>query len=130
MTKFFIRWFINAVALYAAIALLANNGVTPQSANWLSFIWLALIFGFVNALIKPIVNLLALPFHILTLGLFTLVVNAAMFALSGWIGTNFGVGFTVDGFWPALLGGLIVSLVSMFLGLVFKDELDGRKKRR
>lgn len=130
MTKFFLRWFINAVALYAAVALLANNGVTPQSPNWLAFIWLALIFGLVNALIKPIVNLFALPLHILTLGLFTLVVNAAMFALAGWIGTNFGVGFTVDGFWPALLGGLIVSVVSMVLGLIFKDELKGRKKRR
>lgn len=130
MNKFFIRWFINVVALYAAVALLANNGITPQSSNWLAFVWLALIFGLVNTLIRPIVNLLALPLHILTLGLFTLVVNAGMFALAGWIGTNFGVGFTVSGFWPALLGGLIVSLVSMALGLIFKEELKGRNKRR
>jgi len=128
MVKFFVRWFINAVALYAAVALLGNYGVTPQTANWLSFVWLALIFGLVNALIKPIVNFFALPFHILTLGLFTIIVNAAMFALAGWIGTNFGVGFTVEGFLPALLGGLIVSLVSMFLGIIFKDELRGRRR--
>lgn len=127
MVKFFIRWFINAVGLYAAVALLNGHGLTPQNANWLSFIWLALIFGLLNAFVRPLVGLLALPLTCLTLGLFTLIINTFMFWLAGLAGGNFGVGFSVDGFLPAFLGGLIVSAVSMVLSFVFKDELKGRR---
>ncbi len=121
MNRFIMRWLINAVALYAAIAIVP--GVHPQTANWLSFIWLALIFGLLNALLRPLLKFLTCPLIILTLGLFTLVINTFLFWLAGVVGTNFGVGFTVDGFWPAFLGGLIVSLVSVILTVVFKDEM-------
>ncbi len=123
MRKFLFRLAINAVALYVAVALLNGNGITPQSTNWLSFVWLALIFGVVNALLKPLLTVLTCPLIILTLGLGTLLINALMFYLAGAIGTNFGVGFTVDGFWPALLGALITSFVSIVLSLVFHDEV-------
>jgi putative membrane protein len=122
MKNFFIRLFINAVALYVAILLLQENGIHPQNTNWLSFIWLALIFGLVNAFFRPILNFITCPLIILTLGLGTLIINAVLFLLAGWIGTQFGVGFTVDGFWTAFLGALIVSVVSVILSLFFKED--------
>ncbi len=120
MNRFILRWLINAVALYAAVALVP--GIVAQSTNWLSFIWLALIFGLLNALLRPLLKLLTCPLIFLTLGLFTLVINTFLFWLAGVVGTNFGVGFTVAGFWPAFLGGLIVSVVSVVLTMIFKDD--------
>jgi len=129
MKKLLIRWLINAVALYAAIALLSGSGITPQSENWLSLIWLALIFGLINAIVKPILTVVGCPFIILTLGLGTLLINTMLFFLAGQIGLRFGVGFSVDGFIPAFLGALIVSVVSFVLGIVFKDDLNNKKHR-
>ena len=121
MTKFFMRLFINVVALYAAVAVVP--GIHPQSSNWLSFLWLALIFGLLNALLRPLLKLLTCPLIILTLGLFTLLINTFLFWMAGNIGSSFHVGFTVDGFWPAFLGGVIVSVISIILTTIFKDEL-------
>ena len=128
MTRFILRWAINAVALYAAIALLSGHGLEPQSTNWLSFIWLAAIFGLVNALIRPLLTLLTCPLIILTLGLGTLLINTLMFYLAGLLGTYFGIGFTVDGFVTAFLGALIVSVVSFILNLILREELHDRRK--
>lgn len=130
MTRFILRWVINAVALYAAIAIVP--GVQQiEGANWLTFLWLALIFGFVNALFRPLMTLLTCPFILLTLGLFTLVVNALLFALTGWLGNQFGVGFTLADpwFWNAFLGSLVVSVVSITLTLILKDEVKPKKHR-
>ena len=121
MTRFFLRWLINAVALYVAVAFVP--GIHPQSANWLSFIWLALIFGLLNALFRPLLKFLTCPLIILTLGVFTLVINTFLFWLAGIVGANFHVGFTVDGLWPAFLGGLVVTVVSLVLTAVFRDEM-------
>ena len=123
MYRFFLRWIITAVALYAAIALLP--GIEPQSSNWLSIIWLALIFGLVNALVRPLLNLLTCPLILLTLGLFILVVNTLLFALTGWLGAQFQIGFTLADpwFWNAFLGSLVVSVVSIVLTLVLEDNL-------
>jgi putative membrane protein len=121
MTRFVLRWLINAVALFAAINIVP--GITPQGDSWIAIIWLALIFGLLNAFLRPLIKILTCPLIILTLGVFTLLINTFMFWLAGLVGTNFGVGFTVDGFWSAFLGGLIVSIVSVILSLVFKDEL-------
>ena len=125
MTRFFLRWLINAVALYVAVAFVP--GIHPQSANWLSFIWLALIFGLLNALFRPLLKFLTCPLIILTLGVFTLVINTFLFWLAGIVGTNFHVGFTVDGLWPAFLGGLVVTVVSLVLTAVFRDEMKRSK---
>ena len=122
MQKLIIRWLINTVALYAAVALMNGHGITPQSENWLSFIWLALIFGLINAIIKPILVVAGCPFIVLTLGLGVLLINTLLFYLAGVIGQNFGVGFQVEGFLAAFLGALIVSVVSFILGIFFKDE--------
>ncbi len=123
MRKFVLRLIINAVALYVAIALMRNNGITPTGQNWYDYLWLALIFGVINAVIKPILVVASCPLLILTLGLGTLLINTLLFYLAGWIGTQFGVGFTVDGFVPAFLGALIVSVVSFILSQIFRDEM-------
>lgn len=127
MTRFIIRWAINAVALYAAIELVP--GVQAQSTDWGAILGLALIFGLVNALISPLLKLLTCPLIILTLGLFTLIINTVIFYLAGQIGTWFGIGFDVTGFGAAFLGGLVTSVISIFLSLLFKDEMRSPRKR-
>jgi putative membrane protein len=126
MTKLLLRLVINMLALYAAMALVP--GIQAQSENWLSFIWLALIFGLINALLRPLLMLLTCPLIILTLGLGTLLINTLLFYMAGVIGQAFNVGFTVDGFWPAFLGALVVSIVSMVLSLLLRDELHGKNE--
>lgn len=120
--KLIIRLLINAVALYAAVALLNDTYIFPSTDNWLDFIWLALIFGLVNAIIRPIVLALSCPIIVLTLGLGTLLVNMLMFWLAGLIGNEFGVGFTVNGFLGAFLGALIVGVVSFILSAIFRES--------
>lgn len=129
MKKALVSLAINAVALYAAIAILNGNGITPQSENWVSLIWLALIFGVVNAVLKPVLTVVGCPILILTLGLGALLINTLLFYLAGLIGTNFGVGFTVDGFWPAFFGSIIVSVVSFFLNVFLKDDRSDDRRR-
>lgn len=122
MFKFFLRWIINAIALYAAIVLVP--GITllaPPSQQWLAIILLALVFGLLNALLRPLLMVLTCPLIILTLGLGTLLINTVLFYLTGWIGTQFGWGFAVSGFWSAFLGALVVSIVSIALSLVIRD---------
>ncbi len=124
MTKFILRWVINAIALFAAVSLV--SGINLQG-SWTSILWLALIFGLINAFLRPLLKLLTCPLIFLTLGLFTLLINTFLFWLTGQVGQTFGVGFTVAGFWPAFLGGLIVTVVSVIMSLILKDELKGRK---
>jgi len=123
MTRLILRWAINAVALWVAITFIP--GIHAQG-GWISLLGLALIFGFVNALFRPLLKFLTCPLIILTLGLFILLINTLLFWLSGLIGQYFGIGFTVDGFWPAFFGSLVVSIVSMVLTLFVKDELENR----
>jgi putative membrane protein len=129
MTKIIVQWAINAVALYAAVAIMVGNGIHPQSTNWLSFIWLALIFGLVNALLRPLLTFLTCPLIILTLGLGTLLINTLLFYLSGVIGAYFHVGFTVDGFLPAFLGALILSVVSFVLNMIFHERRNSKRQK-
>lgn len=130
MTKLLLRLGINAIALYVAIYLLNGRGITPQSTNWLTFLWLALIFGLINALLRPILVAVSCPIIVLTLGLGSLLINTLLFYLAGLVGTYFNVGFTVDGFVPAFLGALIVSVVSFVLSLLFREELKGRRRQQ
>ena len=124
MNKFILRWIINAIALFLAVYLVP--GVNLQG-GWVSIIWLALIFGLINAFLRPLLKLLTCPLIFLTLGLFTLLINTFLFWLTSQVGQAFGIGFTINGFWPAFLGGLVVTAVSVVLSLILKDEL---KKRR
>jgi len=124
MNRFILRWMINAVALYVAVLIVP--GLTLES-HWLSVVWLALIFGFVNALLRPILKFLTCPLIMLTLGLFSLLINAFLFWLTAQVGQFFGISLSVEGFWPAFWGAVIVSVVSVVLSLVFKDELKSRR---
>jgi putative membrane protein len=120
MGRFLVRLVINAIALYAAVALVP--GIRPETDNWISYIWLALIFGIINAILRPILVVVGCPFLILTLGLGGLLINTLLFYLAGLIGQSFGVGFSVDGFVPAFLGALIVSIVGFALSSVLRDD--------
>ena len=127
MTKFILRWAINAIALYLAVLILP--GIDLRS-NLISILWLALIFGLVNALFRPLIQLLTCPLIMLTLGLFTLVINTFLFWLTSVIGQSFGFGLTISDpiWWNAFLGGLVVSIVSVVMTLILKDELRGKWK--
>jgi putative membrane protein len=127
MTKFILRWAINAIALYLAILILP--GRIDLTSGLVSILWLALIFGLVNALFRPLINLLTCPLIILTLGLFTLVINTFMLWLTSVIGQYFDLGLIIHEpvFWNAFLGGLVISVVSFIMTLILKDELKGKK---
>ncbi|PSL08365.1 putative membrane protein [Haloactinopolyspora alba] len=121
MISFLVRLIVNGLALWVATEIV--DGVTVSSDSTsnqvITLLVVALIFALVNAVIKPVVQLLSLPLLILTLGLFTLVVNALMFWLTSWIADQLDVGFHVDGFfWEAVLGALVVSFVSWLLNLL------------
>jgi len=118
-----ISWFINAVALAVAVWLLEGIDVTGENA-WLTLAVVALIFGLINALIRPLVKLLTCLINVITLGLFTLVINAAMLMLTGWIAGQLKIGFVVQSFGWAFLGSLIVSVVSIVLGAILKRRDD------
>jgi putative membrane protein len=126
MTKLILRWAINAVALWVAVTFVP--GINETQSGWLPIIGLALIFGLINALLRPLIEVLTCPLIILTLGLGTLLINTLLFWLTGLIGNQFGIGFTVDGFWAAFLGGLVVSVVSVVLTLLLKDEMRGYRR--
>ena len=123
MTKFIIHWAINVVALYVAIWIVPGIAL---SGAWTDILWLALIFGLLNALVRPLLKFLTCPLIILTLGLFTIVINTGMLLLTSRIGQSFGIGLSVDGFWSAVLGSLIISLVSVVMSVIFRDELKGK----
>ncbi|NUR85676.1 MAG: phage holin family protein [Nonomuraea sp.] len=86
----------------------------------LTVIGVALIFGVVNVLLKPIIHVLGCAFYVLTLGLFALVVNGALLLLTSWLAGLLRLPFHVDGFWPAVLGALIISVVSWALGMLLR----------
>jgi putative membrane protein len=128
MTKFILRWVINAIALYLTVLILP--GRIDLESGLASIIWLALIFGLVNALFRPLIQLLTCPLIMLTLGLFTLVINTFLFWLTSIIGQSFGLALIIAEpvWWNAFLGGLVVSVVSVVLTLILKDEMKGRRK--
>jgi putative membrane protein len=123
MQRWLLRLLFNAVGLYVAIGTGLVSGIHAEGTDVVFFLGLALVFTVVNALVRPILKLLTCPLILLTLGLFTLVINALVFWLAGWVGGFFEVGFTVDGFWPAFLGGLVVGVVNMVLTILFRDEV-------
>jgi len=110
MTKLFGKWFICTVSLAAAAWMI--QGITIQN-GW-ALLFAALVVGFLNAFLRPILILLTLPLNILTLGFFTFVINAAMILFTAKIVG----GFSVDGFWTALLAAIVMSIVSFLLNIL------------
>ena len=117
---FLLSLVINAVALLITAWVIPGihlraAGPHPTTNDWVTLLIVALIFGLVNAVIRPILILLSLPLEIITLGLFIFVINAFMLLLTSWIAQALGLGFRVDKFLAALLGALIISVVSFVL---------------
>ncbi|MCC3768285.1 phage holin family protein [Streptomyces sp. UNOC14_S4] len=127
MKNFVVKTIANAAALAAAVWLL--KGITLAGAGTtvdkvLTLLLVALVFGAVNFAVKPVVKLLSFPLFILTLGLITLVINALMLLLTSWIAGRIGLGFHVAGFWSALVGGVIVSVVAWAMHMILPDDED------
>ncbi|MFJ6939273.1 phage holin family protein [Streptomyces sp. NPDC101132] len=124
MTNFLVKTIANAGALAVAIWLVDDITLTGDSTGGkaLTLLLVALVFGLVNLLVKPVVKLLSLPLFILTLGLFTLVVNALMLLLTSWLADKLNLDFHVEGFWTAVVGGLIISVVSWALNVLLPDN--------
>ncbi len=121
--RFLIWVLVNALALAAATYLLAGitlTGATDRD-RVLTLVLVAVVFGVVNAVVRPVVKLLSLPFIILTLGLLVFVINGLMLLLTSWLSGQIGLGFHVDGFWTAVLGGLVVMVASWVLELLVPD---------
>jgi putative membrane protein len=134
MRSFIVRVIINGLALgiaswllpglnistSATTAAVGNSGVTQGTDTIgivLAYLFIGLIFGVVNALVKPVVSLLSLPLTILTLGLFTIVINAAMLYLTSWLSSYTPVQFTIDSFfWTAVLAAIIITVISLVAG--------------
>ena len=114
MTRFLIHWLVIALALWVTAYILPGVGFSSTTALAIA----ALVLGVINALVRPILTLLTLPITILTLGLFYLLVNGFTFYLA----TKVVPGFTVSTFWWAVLGALIVSIVSAFVGSFVKND--------
>jgi putative membrane protein len=124
MKNFLVKTIANAAALAVAVWVLDKITLTGGSTGGktLTLIIVALIFGLVNVVVKPIVKVLTFPLFILTLGLITLVVNALMLMLTSWVAAKAHLSFHVEGFWTALLGGLIIAVVSWALHVILPDE--------
>lgn len=119
MQSVLLHWVLNAAALWGASALVPglefNGGIGR-------LLLVAAVFGIVNSVLRPLLTILTCPLIVLTLGLFTLVINALMLMVTGWLSESLTLGFTVTGFWAAFWGGLAVGLVSMVLSLLLPDE--------
>jgi putative membrane protein len=126
--RFVVRILAGAVALAAAAWLIDGISVGPgtTSERLLTLLAVAVIFGLVNAIVRPIARLISLPLLLLTLGLFTFVVNALMLLLTAWIGSWFDLTFEVDGFWSAILGALVISVVTFVINVLLPDKYEGR----
>ncbi|MCT2281603.1 phage holin family protein [Micromonospora chalcea] len=125
---FLIRLAITAVALWIATLIVPGVEVSGRNTgnNVLTLIVVALVFGVVNAVLKPLIKVFGCVFYLLTLGLFALVVNALLFMLTDWIAGVLKLPFHVDGFWAAFWGAIVVAVVSWLISVVVPDRLENR----
>lgn len=128
--RFLIRLIVTALATAVAVWLVPgiHLGDGDTSDKVIALLLVALIFGVINAIVKPIVTVVSTCLVVVTLGLFLLVINAGMLMLTSWLAGNFGLGFHVDGFWPALWGSLIISIVGSLLGGGLGPRSDDRAR--
>ena len=127
--RWILRLLANAAALAIATWILSGITLTGSSttSQILTLLIVALIFGVLNAIIKPIFAIVTIPLILLTLGLFLIVINACMLLLTSWLAGLLNIGWNVDGFWTALLGGIIISIVSFILNVFLPDPGDKRR---
>jgi putative membrane protein len=115
----FLHWILNAAALWVAAAIVPGLDFSGGPGRLLL---VAAVFGIVNSTLRPLLTILTCPLIVLTLGFFSLVLNALMLLVTGWLSESWKLGFTVSGFWAAFFGGLVVGLVSMLLSLGLKEK--------
>lgn len=128
--KLLIRWAISALSLFTAAWLVPGIHV-DDGRGWVVYAIMAFVLGLANALIRPLLKLLTCPLILLTLGLFTLVINALTLLIASALANNFlKVGFFVDGFMPAFWGAIIVSVVSVVLNAIVRDDNEDSKRRQ
>lgn len=130
---FVIRLLANGVAIWLTSMWVTGIEITQAdtpAGQVVVVAVVALVFGLVNAIIKPVVQILSIPFYVVTLGLFTLVVNALMLMLTGWITQFTQWGLTVDGFWTAVWGGLLISVISFLVDLVLPGTSERKRRER
>jgi len=122
--SFLVRVVVNAVAVGVACWLLAGISLDGGSdtERLLRLLLVGVVFGLVNAVVRPVVKFLSFPFIILTLGLLIFVINALMLMLTSWLSGQLGLGFHVDGFGTALVGALVITIVTWGLELVLPDN--------
>ena len=127
--RWILRLLANAAALAIATWILSGITLTGSSttSRIVTLLIVALIFGVLNAIVKPIFALVTIPLLLLTLGLFLIVINACMLLLTSWLAGLFDLGWHVDGFWTALIGGIIISIVSFILNVFLPDPGDKRR---
>jgi putative membrane protein len=125
--RFIVRTIASALALGAAAALIQGIAVTSDNPGdqVLTLLGVAVIFGLINAIVRPVVRLFTLPLFVLTLGLFTFVVNALMLLLTSWISEQLDLAFVVEGFGAAFLGALVISVVSFVINVALPDKYEG-----
>ena len=119
MMRFIVRLLINAAALWVATRIVPGVSYT---GGWMPIFGVALVFGVVNAIIRPVAKILTFPIVVLTLGLFLLVINGLMLWLTSALSDALALGFHVRGFWAAFWGALVVSIVSALLSLVAAEK--------
>ncbi|HSU92806.1 MAG TPA: phage holin family protein [Gemmatimonadaceae bacterium] len=116
--RFVMRIVVTAIALWAATRLV--SGITFHG-NWLGLAGVALVFGVLNSFVRPILSFLAFPLLIVTLGLFTFVLNAVMLLITSALASTLGLDFHVGGFWPAFWGAIVIGIVSFLLSMFLPD---------
>ena len=120
MKYLFLRWLFLAIAIAATAWLMPGVAIHGEGSQWfVNLLIVSAVFGLINAIIRPIVMFFTCPLVILTLGLFTLVINALMLSLTDWLLPNM---LTVDGFWTTFFAALIISIISGLLGLFLHDD--------
>ena len=123
---FIIRLLATAASLWVAVTFVPG---ISYSGSWPGLLGVALVFGAVNAIIRPILYLLTCPIIVLTLGLFVLILNAIMLLLTSSLSQSLGISFHVDGFIPALIGGIVIGIVSAVLNIFVGKKEDRREQR-
>lgn len=126
MREFVVRLLITALALWVAVQLV--DGITFTGVP-VALLGVALVFGVVNAVLKPLLTILTCPLILLTLGLFTLVLNAILLLATARLSQALGLGFAVDGFWSAFWGGLLIGISSTVLVALTRDRQHAEQYR-
>ena len=129
MIRLIIRLAVNAIALWAAFQIVPGLEYTAESNT--SLILIALVFGLVNALVRPIIILLTCPLIILSLGFFVLIINTIMLSLTIWLAgpDTLNLGISSTGFWATFFGAIVISFVSGAINLLIKDNNENDKRK-